>query len=79
MPIKRMLAGRNFSPESAAILVKAFDSLVAELGLRSQPEREQAAKVIIGLAAGQTVLDAARLRDEGASLMRAELLGAKST
>jgi hypothetical protein len=41
MPIKRMLAGRNFSPESAAILV-------AELGLRSQPEREQAAKVIIG-------------------------------
>ena len=56
MPIKRMLAGRNFSPESAAILVKAFDSLVAELGLRSQPEREQAAKVIIGLAAGQTVL-----------------------
>lgn len=34
MPIKRMLKGRNFSPQSAAILVKAFNDVVDELDLR---------------------------------------------
>jgi hypothetical protein len=37
MPIKRMLEGRNFSPESAPILVKAFNGVVADLDLKPLP------------------------------------------
>jgi len=73
MPIKRMLAGKNFTPESAAILVKAFNAVVADLDLRTVADRERAAKIVIGLAAGQTVLDVEKLRDEAAGLMRNEL------
>ena len=73
MPIKRMLAGKNFTPESAAILVKAFNGVVADLGLRTVPDRERAAKTVIGLAASQTVLDVEKLRDEATGLMRNEL------
>ena len=73
MPIERMLKGRNFSPESAAILVKAFHGVVGDLGLRTATDRERAAKIVIGLAAGQTILDAENLRDEAAVLMRNEL------
>jgi hypothetical protein len=73
MPIKRMLAGRNFSPESAAILVKAFNGVVADLDLRTVADRERAAKIVIGLAASQTVLDVEKFRDEVADLMRNEL------
>jgi hypothetical protein len=73
MPIKRMLKGRNFSPESAAILVKAFHSVVADLDLRTAAEKERAANIVISIAAGQTVLDGENLRDEAAGLMRNEL------
>jgi hypothetical protein len=57
MPIKRMLEGRNFSPESAAILVKAFNGVIADLDLRTVADRERAAKAVIGLAARQSILD----------------------
>jgi hypothetical protein len=73
MPIKRMLEGRNFSPESAAILVKAFNGVVADLDLRTVADRERAAKAVIGLAARQSILDVEKLRDEAAGLMRNEL------
>ena len=43
MPIKRMLKGRNFSPQSAAILVKAFNDVVDELDLRTLVDRNRAA------------------------------------
>jgi hypothetical protein len=71
MPIKRMLEGRNFSPESAAILVKAFNGVVADLDLRTVADRERAAKAVIGLAARQSILDVEKLRDEAAGLMLA--------
>jgi hypothetical protein len=73
MPIYRMLEGRNFGPESAAVLVKAFNGVVADLGLSTVPDRERAAKTVIGLAASNTVLDMEKLRDEAADLMRNEL------
>ena len=80
MPIRRMLEGRSFEFEGpAATLVEAFNGVVAELGLRTPAERERAAKIVIALAAGQTAVDPTKLRDEAASLMRDELVGAKST
>ena len=79
MPLKRMLEGRNFSPKSAAILVEAFNGVIADLELRTVADRERAAKIVIGLGASQAVLDVDKLRDEAAGLMRDELLGAKST
>ena len=79
MPIRRMLEGRSFNSKTAATLVKAFNGVVAELSLRTPAEKERAAKIVIGLAAGQTAVDPAKLRDEAASLMRDELVGAKST
>jgi hypothetical protein len=73
MPTKRMLKGRNFSPESAAILVKAFRGVVADLDLRTAEDKERAAKIVIGLAAVQPALDAQTLRDEADGLMRNEV------
>ncbi len=70
MPIKRLLEGRNFDPKAVAILVEAFDAIVAELDLRTIADREMAAKIVINLAAGQATLDAAKLRDEGVRQMR---------
>lgn len=72
MPIKRMLEGRNFEPQAVAILVEAFDAIVAELDLRTIADREKAAKIVINLAAGQATFDAAKLRDRGVRQMRKE-------
>ena len=39
MPLKRMLEeGRSFGPKAVALLLEAFDGIVAELDLRSAPE-----------------------------------------
>lgn len=73
MPIKRILKGRNFSPEAAAILVEAFHGVVADLDLRTAADKERAASIVIGIAAGQTLLDGKNMRDEAAGLMRNEL------
>lgn len=73
MPIKRMLKGRNFNPQSAAILVKAFNDIVDELDLRTLADRNRAATIVIRLAASRTVLDVEWLRAEAASTMRNEL------
>jgi hypothetical protein len=64
MPLKRLLEeSRNFDPKAAAVLSEAFDGVVAELDLRTNADRERAAKIIIRLALGQNKLDAAKLRD----------------
>jgi hypothetical protein len=75
MPLKRMLGdNRNFDPKAVAILLEAFDGVVAELALRAPAERDRAAKLIIRLALGQTHLNAAKLRDGTLALMRNETM-----
>jgi hypothetical protein len=74
VPLKRMLdESRAFDPKSIAILTKALDGVVVELNLQDITEREKAAKIIIGLALGQTVLDAAKLREIALARMRIEM------
>ena len=63
----------NPSTESAAILVKAFHGVVTDLDLRTAADKERAANIVIGIAAGQTLLDGKNLRDEAAGLLRNEL------
>ncbi|HEY1453400.1 MAG TPA: hypothetical protein VGF57_08045 [Roseiarcus sp.] len=73
MPMKRLLnESRAFDPKAIAILMEAFDCVVVELNLQTITEREKAAKIIIGLALGQTVLDAAKLREIALARMRIE-------
>jgi hypothetical protein len=70
MPLKRMLGhSRDFHPESVVILLKAYDDLVAELGLRTVAEKERAASIVLHLAMEQAELDAAKLRDAAADVM----------
>ena len=48
MPLKRMLEeGRSFGPKAVALLLEAFDGIVAELDLRSAADREKAAKIVM--------------------------------
>ena len=71
MPLKRMLEeGRSFGPKAVALLLEAFDDIVAELDLRTDNDREKAAKIVMRLAHGQATLDPAKLRDEAVRLMR---------
>jgi hypothetical protein len=73
MPLKRMLEeNRTFDPKAIAILLEAFDGVVADLGLRTAAERERAARLIMQLALGQIDLDAARLGDCAAASIRSE-------
>ena len=45
MPLKRMLsANRAFDPRAVAVLLEAFEEVVAELDLRNDADREKAAK-----------------------------------
>jgi len=73
MPLKRMLAdNRNFDPKAIAILLEAFDEVVATLDLRTVAERERAAKIIVRFAIGQMDFDAAKLRGGAVDLMRSK-------
>jgi hypothetical protein len=73
MPLKRLLdESRAFEPEAAATLVKAFEGIVADLGLRINADREKAAKLVVRLAHGQAELGAAKIRAEVIRLMRRE-------
>jgi hypothetical protein len=73
MPLKRMLEeGRSFDPKAVALLVEAFNGIVAELNLRAAADREKAAKIVTRLAHGQATLDAVKLRDDAIGLMRKE-------
>ena len=53
MPIRRMLEGGTFEPKAAALLIEAFNAVVAELDLRAGADKERAAKIIIQLAHAQ--------------------------
>jgi hypothetical protein len=73
MPMKRMLDVEGvFDPKAVAVLFDAFDGAVAELGLRTDADRERAAKIIIDLACGRATLDAETLRHEAVGLMQGE-------
>ena len=76
MPLKRMLDdNRTFDPKAVAILLEAFNDIVVALDLRTEADREKAAKIVIRLAHGQTDFDAAKIRDEAVRLMRKQGLG----
>jgi hypothetical protein len=80
MPLKSMLSeSRYFDPETVAVLLEAYDGAVAELGLRTLPEKERAARVILQLALGQTDLDVTKLRAGIAALMMQSESAAAST
>jgi hypothetical protein len=65
LPLKRMLAdNRSFDPKAVALLLEAFDEVVADLDLRTDADREKAAKIVMRLAHGQTEIDGAKIRAE---------------
>ena len=73
MPLKRMLnENRTFEPKAVALLLEAFDEIVADLDLRTEVDREKAAKIVMRLAHSQTQIDAAKIRAEVVRLMRRE-------
>jgi hypothetical protein len=61
-----------FGPKAVAILLEAFDAVVAELDLSTNADKERAAKIIIPLALGQKDLDAAKLRESAIIAVRKE-------
>ena len=64
MPLKRLLdESRAFDPKAVAILLEAFNAVVAELDLRTGTDKERAAKIIIRIALSQRNLDVATIRD----------------
>jgi hypothetical protein len=70
MPLKRLLNdNRIFDPKAVAILLEAYDGAVAELGMSTLAEKEEAARIILDLAVSQTELDAPALRAGAAALM----------
>ncbi len=73
MPLKRLLDGsRAFDPKAVAVLLEAFNDVVAEVDLRTHADKERAAKIIIRLALGQKDLDMAKLRDSAIIAVRKE-------
>ena len=58
--------------KAVALLLEAFEGIVAELDLRSAADREKAAKIVMRLALGQAQLDGAKLRHDAIELMRKE-------
>jgi hypothetical protein len=62
----------SFDPKAVAILLAAYDGVVAELGLQAPTEREKAARFVIQLARGRADLDIASLREGAADLLRNE-------
>jgi hypothetical protein len=76
MPLKRMLDDNpTFDPKAIALLLEVFDDIVAALDLRTDADREKAAKIVMRLAHGQTELDAAKIRAEVVRLMRKGSVG----
>jgi hypothetical protein len=71
--MKRLLdESRAFEPKADAVLLEAFDDIVAELDLRTNADKERAAKIIIRVALGQQTFDAAKIRDLAVIAMRKE-------
>jgi hypothetical protein len=70
MSLRRMVEGGGFDPKSIVLLLEVFDEIVVDLDLRTDADREKAAKMIIRLAHGQPNLDAAKIRADVVRLMR---------
>ena len=76
MPLKQMLNdNRTFDPKAVALLLEAFDEIVADLDLRTAADREKAAKIVMRLAHSLTQLDATKIGAETVRLMRKEGAG----
>lgn len=73
MPLKRMLdESGSFDPNAIAIMVEAYDGVVADLGLQAADEREKAARLVMQLARSRVHLDTASLRSGVTQLIRNE-------
>lgn len=73
MPLKRMLdESRSFDPKAVAIMLDAYDRVIADLRLQAAGEREKAARLVMQLARGQAELDPASLRSGVTDLIRNE-------
>jgi hypothetical protein len=71
MPLKRLLdESRAFDPKATAIRQEAFNAVVAELDLRTNFDKERAAKIIIRVALGQQSFDVAKIRDQAIIAVR---------
>lgn len=76
MPLKTLLGeGRSLDPKDVAIMLGAYDGVVAELGLRTLEEKEKAARIILQLALDQRDLDAEKLRAGVSVMMQSESAG----
>ena len=73
MPLKHMLDERgSFDPKAVAIMLEAYDGVVADLGLQATDEREKAARLVMQLARSRAELDTASLRSGVTDLIRNE-------
>ena len=73
MSLKRMLdQSGSFDPKSVAIMLEAYDGVVADLRLQAADEREKAARLVMQLARSQADLDSASLRSGVTDLIRNE-------
>lgn len=73
MPLKHMLdEGGSFDPKAVAIMLEAYDGVVADLRLHAADEREKAARLVMQLARGRADLDSASLRSGVTDLIRNE-------
>jgi hypothetical protein len=73
MPLKRLLdESGSFDPKAVAIMLEAYDGVVADLGLKATDEKEKAARLVMQLARSQLDLDTASLRNGVTDLIRSE-------
>jgi hypothetical protein len=71
MPLKRLLKeSGSFGPTAVATLLKAYNGVVGDLGLKAPDEKERVARLIIDLAQRRTDLDAAVIRELTARLLK---------
>jgi hypothetical protein len=70
MPIRRLLEGSAFAPESIDEIKKAYQAVIEALGIADEASRALAAKTILGLAAEKKVLDAGNLSDEAIAKLK---------
>jgi hypothetical protein len=62
----------SFDPKAVAVLLEAYDGVVAELGLKAPEKRLRSAKLVVGLARSQTDIAAAKLINEVANVLLKE-------
>jgi hypothetical protein len=73
MPLKRLLnESGSFDPKAIAIMLEAYDGVVADLGLQATDEKEKAARLVMQLARSRVELDTASLRNGVTDLIRNE-------